>query len=614
MPSFPSSAEPDAAAAADSGHRIRLADLLKGVAEALPEAIQARQGLWNLATSKPTTVHSIGLRLQEIAEATPHATALKFEGRRWTYAEFNAWANRAASACRRAGVRRGDRVAILISNRPETLATIAGVVKLGAVAAMLNHNQRGAVLAHSLRLSRPVMLIAGEECAEAVASLTGADDALAGIATMAWDGSDAPEGWVSWAEACDHEPSANLPETATIVLREPAFHIFTSGTTGLPKASVMSHYRWTKGMAGLGQMTLRLTGDDTLYCALPLYHNNALTVCWGAVLANGAALALSRKFSASRFWDEIRAVDGTAFCYIGELCRYLLNQPPSPRDRQHAVRLMVGNGLRPEIWDQFQRRFGIQRIAEFYGASESNLAFVNGFNLSKTAGFCPLPFAIVEFDHDAEAPLRDRRGRLRKVASGGVGLLISEITERAPFDGYTDTRANEGKLLRDVFKKGDCWFNTGDLVRDQGFRHIQFVDRVGDTFRWKGENVATTEVEAALNRVAGVEQAVVYGVEVPGCDGRAGMAALTWTPARFDGARVAKLLRDALPAYAVPLFIRLRREQEVTATFKFRKVDLKREGFDPSRIGEPLYVLDAGGYRKLTQALHARVVTGGFRL
>ncbi|MDH4458130.1 MAG: long-chain-acyl-CoA synthetase [Nevskia sp.] len=596
-----------------SGDRVQLVDLLKGVVETLPDVLKVQRGLWNLATARPTSVGSIGLRLQQLAETQPHATALKFDDRRWTYAEFNAWANRVAAACRSAGVRRGDVVAILMANRPETLATIAGVVKLGAVAAMLNHNQRGDVLAHSLRLSKPVMIVAGEECAEAIASLSD-QSVLDDIAAKAWDGATRPESWQDWTSATDREASGNPPETATILLKDACFHIFTSGTTGLPKASVMSHYRWTKGMAGLGQTTLRLTGDDTLYCPLPLYHNNALTVSWGAVLADGAALALSRKFSASRFWDEIRAYEATAFCYIGELCRYLLNQPASPRDRAHAVRLMVGNGLRPEIWDQFQSRFGIQRIAEFYGASESNLAFVNSFNLSKTAGFCPLPYAIVAFDADAEAPVRNRRGRMQRVARGGVGLLVSEITERAPFDGYTDKRANEAKLLRDVFKKGDCWFNTGDLVRDQGFRHIQFVDRVGDTFRWKGENVATTEVEAALNRIAGVEQAVVYGVEIPGCDGRAGMASLSWTPARFDGEGVAEQLRATLPAYAVPLFIRLRREQEITATFKFRKVELKRDGFDLAKIDEPLYVLDDGRYRKLTPTLHAKVISGGMRL
>ena len=395
----------------------------------------------------------------------------------------------------------------------------------------------------------------------------------------------------------------------------PAFYIFTSGTTGMPKASVMSHYRWLKGMAGLGQMALRIQRDDVFYCALPLYHNNALTVSWGSVLGAGATMALSRKFSASKFWDEIRTHEATAFCYIGELCRYLLNKPPAAGDREHRVRLMVGNGLRAEIWEEFQQRFGIANVSEFYGASESNLAFVNGFGLSKTAGFSPLPFAIVEFDAEAEEPLRDARGFMRKAAKGTPGLLISKVTTLSPFEGYTDKRASEKKLLRDVFKKGDVWFNTGDLVRDQGWRHIQFVDRVGDTFRWKGENVATTEVEGALGRHPGVEQAVVYGVQVSVCDGRAGMAALTCTGG-FDGAALAAQLCKELPAYAVPLFIRLRKEQEVTGTFKFRKVDLKNEGFDPAKVSEPLYALldRARGYEPITPELFERIRQGSAKL
>ena len=373
----------------------------------------------------------------------------------------------------------------------------------------------------------------------------------------------------------------------------------------------MSHYRWLKGMAGLGQMALRLREDDVLYCCLPLYHNNALTVSWGSALISGGTLALGRKFSASRFWDDIRRHDATAFCYIGELLRYLLLQPESPRDREHRVRLIVGNGLRPELWEAFEQRFGIHQISEFYGASESNAAFVNGFGLAKTAGFCPLPFAIVEFDAETETPRRDAKGFLRKVPVGGVGLLITEVGSKTPFDGYTDAKASEAKLLRNVFKAGDCWVNSGDLVRDQGWRHIQFVDRVGDTFRWKGENVATTEVEAALGSFPGVQEAVVYGVQLPHSDGRAGMAALTLEGA-LDGAALARHLCERLPAYAVPLLLRLRSEQETTSTFKFRKVDLKREGFDPHTVDEPLHVLldRERGYQPLDAALFAEMQQG----
>jgi acyl-CoA synthetase (AMP-forming)/AMP-acid ligase II len=596
---------------------IRFRDLLRGAVGTLPDTLTVNRGLLNLVWLKPDQKNSIGRVLEKLAAAQPQHPALRFEDRVWTYAEFNAWANRIASMLRQQGVRAGDSVAILMENRAEVLACVAATVKLGAIAGMLNHQQRGEVLAHSLKLTRARVVICGEECAEALASSGYGPGEVPGLRWI-WDGEgSAPTGWLRLADGVAGGSATNPPETARVRLRDPCFYIFTSGTTGLPKASVMSHYRWLRGMAGLGQMSLRLKPADVLYCCLPLYHNNALTVSWGAVLGTGSTLALGRKFSASRFWDEIRRHGATSFCYIGELCRYLLNRPADARDREHQVRVIVGNGLRPEIWDAFQQRFGIQRINEFYGASESNLAFVNGFDVSRTAGFCPLPFAVVGFDADAEEPLRDASGFMRKVRRGEVGLLVCEVTDKAPFDGYTDEQASRAKLLRDVFKKGDCWFNTGDLVRDQGFRHIQFADRIGDTFRWKGENVATTEVEAACNRFAGIEQAVVYGVQLPNADGRAGMAALSFAEPP-DGPtlnRLAQHLCAELPAYAVPLFLRLRNEQETTSTFKFRKGTLKQDGFDPTKVDEPLYVLRdrSAGYEPLTPELFAQIKDGTLR-
>jgi acyl-CoA synthetase (AMP-forming)/AMP-acid ligase II len=621
---------------------IRFTDLARGVLKTLPDALTANRGLLGLALLRPDTLDSIGLHLERVARKHPRRVALVFDDRRWTYAEFNGWANRIAHVLRSKGVVSGDSVAILMENRPEVLACVAGIVKLGAVAGMLNHNQRGDVLAHSIKLTGARVVIVGDECVEALESTPYApqstsdaasarsrstsartvkepDPEREAIAAMKflWDGAGgAPFEYLNLRTELVNAPSHNLEETQAIAAKRAAFYIFTSGTTGMPKASVMSHYRWLKSMAGLGQLALRLKSDDVFYCALPLYHNNALTVSWGSAMGAGCTLALGRKFSASKFWDEIRRYNATSFCYIGEICRYLLNRPPQLDDRDHKVRVIVGNGLRPEIWEQFQQRFGIDRIAEFYGASESNAAFVNGFGLSKTAGFCPLPFAIVEFDAESEMPVRGAGGFFRKVPKGGVGLLITEVSDKSPFDGYTDEKASAKKLFRNVFEAGDCWFNSGDLVRDQGYRHIAFVDRVGDTFRWKGENVATTEVEGALNRHPAVEQAVVYGVQVPGTDGRAGMASLTWKEGSFDGAGLANLLREVLPAYAVPLFVRLRPEQEVTGTFKFRKVEVKQEGFDPAKVSEPLFALiDASrGYEPLTPALFARIQKGEVRL
>jgi len=595
---------------------VRLRDIARGVVDVVPDLVTVNRGVLNMALLRPNWRGSIGSVIEKHARRHPQRTALLFEDRRWSYAEFNAWANRIAAVLKARGVRAGDAVGILFENRAEVLACVAATIKLGAIAGMLNHNQSGEVLAHSIKLTQARVLMVGDECRAALET-TSYGAGSAEVDHRLWDGEgEAPAGYENLREVIVGADAGNPPETAQIQLKSPAFYIFTSGTTGMPKASVMSHYRWLNGMVGVGQLALRMHADDVFYCCLPLYHNNALTVSWGAVLASGATLALSRKFSASRFWDEIRRYDATAFCYIGELCRYLLNRPASPEDRNHRVRLVIGNGLRPEIWDEFQQRFGIERICEFYGASEGNLAFINSFGLSKTAGFCPMTYAIVDFDTESEQPRRGARRFMRKVAKGGVGLLLSEVTDRRPFEGYTDRKASEAKLLRDVFKKGDCWFNTGDLVRDQGYKHIQFVDRVGDTFRWKGENVATTEVEGALNRHPAVEQAVVYGVQLPASDGRAGMAALSWTGGGFDGAGLARHLCAELPVYAVPLFLRLRSEHEVTGTFKYRKVELKKEGFDLAQVGDPVYVLcdRARGYEPLTPALQERIRSGQLRL
>ncbi|MNQ82607.1 Long-chain-fatty-acid--CoA ligase FadD17 [compost metagenome] len=333
-----------------------------------------------------------------------------------------------------------------------------------------------------------------------------------------------------------------------------------------------------------------------------------------SVINNGASIAISRKFSASRFWDDIRAFRATSFIYVGELCRYLLNAPRRPDDRDNSLRVIIGNGMRPDVWDEFQQRFGVKHICEFYGASENNLAFVNVFNLKRTAGFCPMSYAIVRFDADTEMPILGANGFLQRVEPGEAGLLLSEVSENMPFDGYTDKKSTEAKLIRNVFIPGDCWFNTGDLMRDQGYRHVSFVDRVGDTFRWKGENVATTEVEGVAQALPQVVEAVVYGVQVPHTDGRAGMLALTLeSDAEFQPREVYQQMKDKLPAYAIPLFIRLQEEQETTSTFKTKKNELKREGYSFS--GAQIYILRDRelGYEQLTSELRADIDQGAIR-
>jgi citronellyl-CoA synthetase len=277
---------------------------------------------------------------------------------------------------------------------------------------------------------------------------------------------------------------------------------------------------------------------------------------------------------------------------------------------------MIGNGLRPSIWGAFKERFDVQRIVEFYGASEGNIAFINLLNFDNTVGLCPAPYAVVRYDLENERPLRDAKGFLQKVETGESGLLIGEISEKYPFDGYTEAGKSESMILHDVFCKGDAWVNTGDLMRDLGCKHAQFVDRLGDTFRWKGENVATNEIESLLGDYPGIEDAVVYGVEIPGTNGRCGMAALRLGEGvQLDLKGLASYLQQSMPAYAVPLFIRLLGSVDVTGTFKYKKSDLKQQAYDPNAVADILLVQLPGSdsFQPLTRAIFDKIQKGAYR-
>ncbi|WP_275997975.1 long-chain-acyl-CoA synthetase FadD6 [Mycobacterium noviomagense] len=550
-----------------------IATRLPGLLPDLPVILRgALTGLLPQRNSKA----SIGKVFQERAARYGDRIFLRFGDQRLTYREANETANRYAAVLAARGVGHGDVVGIMLRNSPNTVLMMLAVVKCGAIAGMINYHQRGEVLAHSLGLLDAKVLVCESDLVSAVSE------------------SGAPADPMTIEELerlAATAPTSNPASASAVLAKDTAFYIFTSGTTGFPKASVMTHFRWLRALAAFGGVGLRLHSSDTLYCCLPLYHNNALTIAVASVLNSGATLALGKSFSASRFWDEVIANDATAFIYIGEICRYLLNQPPKPTDRAHKVRLIAGNGLRPEIWDEFTTRFGIQRVCEFYAASEGNTAFINILNVPKTTGVSPLPLAYVEYDPDTGAPLRDEKGRVRRVPPGQPGLLLSPVNRLQPYDGYTDPAASEKKLIRNAFRKGDCWFNTGDVMRPQGTGHAAFVDRLGDTFRWKGENVATTQVEAALAVDESVEECAVYGVEIPRTGGRAGMAAVKLRgAAEFDGKALARTVYDRLPVYALPLFVRVVQSMEHTTTFKSRKVDLREQGYGPG-IEDPLYVL-----------------------
>ncbi|WP_249026114.1 long-chain-acyl-CoA synthetase FadD6 [Mycobacterium lacus] len=564
----------------DVSTRVSLTDIasrVPGVLADLPVIMRgARTGL----LVQPRSKASIGTVFQDRAARYGGRIFLKF-GRfgdqQITYREANATANRYAAVLAARGVGPGDVVGIMLRNSPNTVLAMLATVKCGAIAGMVNYHHRGDVLAHSLGLLDAKVLIAQSDLVGFVGECGASSGEVLTVEDL--------ERFAATA------PATNPVSASAVRARDTAFYIFTSGTTGFPKASVMTHQRWLRALAVFGGMGLRLKGSDTLYSCLPLYHNNALTVAMSSVINSGATLALGTSFSASRFWDEVIDSGATAFVYIGEVCRYLLNQPRKPTDRAHRVRVIAGNGLRPEIWGDFTTRFGIGRVCEFYAASEGNSAFVNIFNVPGTTGISPMPLAYVEYDPDTGAPLRDASGRVRRVAAGEPGLLLSPVNRLQPFDGYTDPVASEKKLVRNAFRQGDCWFNTGDVMSPQGMGHAAFVDRLGDTFRWKGENVATTQVEAALASDASVEECTVYGVEVPRTGGRAGMAAIKLREgAGFDGQSMARAVYGRLPGYALPLFVRLVKSLEHTTTFKSRKVELREQAYGPG-VEDPLYVL-----------------------
>lgn len=579
-----------------------------------------------LLASGPRARRSAADLVERAAARHPERDFVRFEGRTWSYGQLDAAANRIAHFALASGVRRGDVVGLLAESRPELLAVWVAIAKCGATTALLNPELRGSALGHCLDAAGVRRLVVGEECLPALASL--GPDAVAALElhVVADPARAARAPLPPGAKSLDEEVAGYSPLDPPRYVRaelragEPLFLIFTSGTTGLPKAARMSHARFLG--AGLYALLAGLSARDALYCPLPLHHTAGGVMAVGAVLRAGATLALRRRFSATRFWDDVVEMRATAFQYIGELCRYLLGQPPHPRERAHALRLCIGNGLRPDAWETFQRRFAIPQVVEFYGATESNVSLVNLGDRPGSVGR-PLPgvrAALVRCDPETGEPLRDARGRCSACADGEPGELLGRIggdrTALGRFEGYTSAAASERKLLRDVFRPGDVWFRSGDLLRRESDGSWWFVDRLGDTFRWKGENVSAQEVAEALQGLPGVELAAVYGVEVPGTEGRAGMAALVLRDgAELDGRALYAHAAAALPACARPAFVRLWRAPELTATFKLRKGELRRAGFDPARVRDPLFWRDdaAAAYRPLDAEAFARIADGAIR-
>jgi fatty-acyl-CoA synthase len=559
--------------------------------------------------------------IEELAETRGDAPALLSAHERLTYRALNERANRYARWALAQNLGKGETVCLVMPNRPEYVAIWLGITKVGAVVALINTNLRGTALTHCLAIVKPQhIIVASEYCDEVRTALA----SMAGRPKIWSHGSD---DFARIDRAIERLSGGPLTEAERrgVTTADRALHIYTSGTTGLPKAANISHHRlmqWSFWFAGL----INTGPDDRMYDCLPLYHSVGGVVATGAVLVRGGAVVIREKFSAREFWDDVVNWDCTLFQYIGELCRYLVNAPEQPREKQHRLRLCCGNGLRADVWQKFQNRFAIPKILEFYAATEGNVSLYNVEGKVGAIGRVPaflahrFPLALVKSDAATRQPIRDESGLCVRCATDEAGEAIGRIHDgaahaAAEFEGYTDAEASQKKILRDVFERGDAWYRTGDLMRADASGYFYFVDRIGDTFRWKGENVATSEVAAAIVAFPGMTEAAVYGVPVPGTEGSAGMAALVVDGA-LDLPEFRKYLARVLPAYARPLFLRIQERIAVTATFKHQNTELEREGFDPTASDSAIYFDDPSqeAYIRLDRALFDRIQAGLVRL
>lgn len=594
---------------------------LPSIAKAIPRVVK---GMKAANVKDPAQACGLGWSFEQATLRNPDGPALLQGDVTLSYSEVNQWANRIAHHLIGQGIGKGDVVAVFIENRSELLVTILAVAKVGAISALLNTSQTRDTLVHSVNLVAPVAIIVGEELVPAYLAVR---DRVSIKADRTWFVADqdtsrqpgiAPEGFVNLMTASLDDASDNPASSRQIFFDDPCFYIYTSGTTGLPKAGVFKHGRWMRSSASFGMIALDMRPEDVVYCTLPLYHATGLCVCWGSAVSGASGFAIRRKFSASQFWNDARKYRATTIGYVGELCRYLVDQPPSADDSRHDVKKMIGNGLRPGAWSEFKTRFAVNHICELYAASDGNIGFTNILNFDNTIGFSLMSWELVAYDHDSGAPIRQANGLMRKVAKGEQGLLLAKIDDKAPLDGYTDPQKTAKVVLEDVFEKGDRYFNTGDLLRNIGFGHAQFVDRLGDTYRWKGENVSTTEVENILLQHPLISEAVAYGVEIRNTNGRAGMAAITPAEslATLDFSELLAFAREQMPAYAVPLFLRVKVKMETTGTFKYQKTRLKDEAFDPGKTGDdPIYAWLPGTqtYVQVTEQLLSDIHGGKYR-
>ena len=539
----------------------------------------------------------------------PNDIAFIFEGDEITWKEADEQTNKYAGFLKSQNISNGDCFAILMDNSPDFLMLLLASFRVGSLAALINTTVSGEGLKHVIGISDVKLITAGASHLEKLNSALGDSD-LKNIPIFGMEDNEKIPDQVEDIKKLSKQFSTFIPYQP--IMKDVAAYIFTSGTTGLPKAALVDHAKLVKGSFAGHFLCFNFNKNDRLYMTLPLYHSTGLILGWAASLRSGCTNVIKSKFSASDFWNDVKKHNVNKFIYVGELCRYLMNLPPSEGDKDNPITQISGNGLRPDIWESFQKRFNINKIVEIYGATEAVGMTINSFGRSGMIGRKRSDSTIIHCNKDDGSPILNDKGFCTKVSEGETGLYIQKISSSAKFQGYLDTQASNKKILQNVFKTGDQYFNTGDLITLHDNNWLSFADRVGDTYRWKSENVSTMEVAAILNNASGVMDCNVYGVQVDSAEGKAGMAAMNVSD-EFSFKSFIEHVDKNLNTFQKPYFLRLTKEMQTTGTFKHQKEDLKKQGFDPSLIKDKLYFLKKDNYIEIDHDLYSRIHSGDER-
>lgn len=504
------------------------------------------------------------------------------------------------------GIKKGDCFALLMDNCPDFLMLLLAAHRIGAIAALINTTVTGEGLKHVVTIVDAKAIVIGASHLNKFKSSMPESELNNLKLYLVQDLENVPSGYLDINHAS--KDSFNI-QKHSLKINDVAMYIYTSGTTGLPKAALITNGRAVKTSYAGQFFGFRAKQKDILYLTLPLYHATGLLWTWAGCLRAGATTVIKERFSASEFWPDVKKYNVTMFGYVGELCRYLMNVSPTDDDKNHKLRVISGNGLRPDIWEKFQTRFNIPSIRELYGATEGVGALVNTHGRPGMVGRYMKGSLVVKCDLESGEPTLNNEGFCESVEIGETGLFISKLSKIATFEGYLDKQASNKKIMSDVLEQGDLWFNSGDLLTRHENNWLSFADRVGDTYRWKSENVSTMEVAAIVNKYPEVLDSNVYGVEVKSAEGRAGMALLNVTE-KFNFNDFSEHISKNLNAFQFPYFLRVTEVMKTTGTFKHQKEELKKQGFNPSSIDDKLYFYQKGNYVEISQDLYTKIQSG----